>query len=710
MKKNIVCILFIINFIWASDIPIHENSLLFCIDKNESALDFSIKQSNRSDIQIKLNNFFQSISDYTIEPWLTAATEDDHSGDIYLNRIYRVTFNNIDRDGLLDIKTKLNSFSFIYHVEYDYLRVPMYQPNDTRYNQQWSLTKIQSDHAWDFWDVNDGDIPGSGDILLASVDTGVDWNHSDLIGNIWQNLGEDADGDGRTLEYINNQWVFDPDDLNNVDDDDWDNNANTYIDDLIGWDPAGINGMDDNDPMPPSSWAWHHGTHVAGLLGATTDNNKGVASSCFDCSILSVKVSDENQGNDVYITDGYDGILYAAKVGFYRTNRGFSIINNSWGGLYFNIFEQATIDVAHNDYNAIIIAAAGNDHVDAAHYPSSYEHVISVTATDSSERVNWATYHETVDIASPGTGITSTIIQNNPDNENNAYDSWSGTSMASPVAASVIGLLSSFNPDWGQAQLETMIVATSDPIIYQINADYLEGKLGQGRVDALRALSTPLFPKIDLAEIDYQVINGDDSIIDAGEQVNLTAILYNDSNWGAALNPSITLNSLSNYFVINNSTQNIEDINPGDVYLNIETPFEIQVSENTPSGEYEFELITISNDTEYAIYETQDTVSLSINNILFSDDFIPKEFKIFDAYPNPFNPSTNLSWTMNYPGNLLVEVYDLNGSRLEVLIDSYYSAGFHQYSWDAINFSNGIYFIRYSFQDVHTIQKLTLLK
>ena len=223
-------------------------------------------------------------------------------------------------------------------------------------------------------------------------------------------------------------------------------------------------------------------------------------------------------------------------------------------------------------------------------------------------------------------------------------------------------------------------------------------------------MSTPLFPKIDLAEIDYQVIDGDDSIIDAGEQVNLTAILYNDSNWGVALSPSITLNSLSNYFVINNSTQNTENINPGDVYLNIETPFEIQVSENTPSGIYEFELITISNDTEYAIYETQDTVSLSINNILFSDDFIPKEFKIFDAYPNPFNPSTNLSWTMNYPGNLLVEVYDLNGSRLNVLIDSYYSAGFHQYNWDATNFSNGIYFIRYSFQDIHTIQKLTLLK
>ena len=167
---------------------INDQALLFCLDKNESTLDLSTEKKNRSNLQIELDNFFQSISEYHIEPWLTAATEHDHSGDIYLNRIYRVTFNHINRESLSNIKTELASFSFIYHVEYDYLRVPTYQPNDTRYNQQWSLPKIQSDDAWEFWDVNGGERPGSKDILLASVDTGVDWNHSDLIGNIWQDL------------------------------------------------------------------------------------------------------------------------------------------------------------------------------------------------------------------------------------------------------------------------------------------------------------------------------------------------------------------------------------------------------------------------------------------------------------------------------------------------------------------------------------------
>ena len=88
-----------------------------------------------------------------------------------------------------------------------------------------------------------------------------------------------------------------------------------------------------------------------------------------------------------------------------------------------------------------------------------------------------------------------TILQQS-NNENNAYSSWAGTSMASPAAASVIGLLSSFNPEWNNEQLTTMILATSDPITNSVNSNYLDGKIGQGRVDALRALSTPLFPKI----------------------------------------------------------------------------------------------------------------------------------------------------------------------------------------------------------------------
>ena len=439
---------------------------------------------------------------------------------------------------------------------------------------------------------------------------------------------------------------------------------------------------------------------------------------------MSVKVSRENQDNDVYITDGYDGILYAAKAGHYSSERGFAIINNSWGGGGYSQFEYATIEVSHDTYNAVIVAAAGNGATDGGwgeaeeiHYPSSYNHVISVTALGTNDRWNhWATYHETVDLGSPGEGIMSTKIQNGT--ETYAYASWDGTSMASPVAASCIGLLSSFNSDWGNEQLETMIVATADPRTYTVNTEgYLQGKLGAGRVDVYRSLLTPLFPKIDIAAIDYEIIGGNsDNIIDAGESLNLSTILLNDPEWGEAINPSITLNSLSNYITVTNPDQSISNIVSGDVYINDSNPFEVLISENIPVGEYELELSFSSNETSYtgssfnSIYETKDTLSISVQNPLFSDTFIPEEFEILNPFPNPFNPSTTLSWKMNNSGNFKIQIYDLNGNQISTLVDAYHSPGFYQYKWNPVNFSNGIYFVRYSLEDKNFIQKLTLLK
>ena len=113
---------------------------------------------------------------------------------------------------------------------------------------------------------------------------------------------------------------------------------------------------------------------------------------------------------------------------------GFVIINCSWGGLGSNIFEQASINTMHNNYNAVIFAAAGNDNIEQAHYPSSYDNVISVTALGSNGSWNhWATYHESVDLGSPGENIRSTTISN--------YSSWDGTSMATPQVTGAIALM-----------------------------------------------------------------------------------------------------------------------------------------------------------------------------------------------------------------------------------------------------------------------------
>ena len=155
----------LVTFIFSNEI--HNNTLLFCLDKNEPILDLDsdglLKRGNHNEI----NNFLSSISSsYTIEPWLSAATEDDYSGDIYLNRIYRIIFNDLNRISLTTLKYDLFNLSSVFHVENEYIRKPYYTPNDTRYNQQWFLTQVQADHAWDFWDVPNAG-PGSKDILLA---------------------------------------------------------------------------------------------------------------------------------------------------------------------------------------------------------------------------------------------------------------------------------------------------------------------------------------------------------------------------------------------------------------------------------------------------------------------------------------------------------------------------------------------------------------
>ena len=232
--------------------------------------------------------------------------ENDFDGDIYLNRIYRITLDKKDSNNLIDMMNELKTISIVQYVERENLHKVFYTPNDSQYNQQWFLSEINSNDAWDFWDIDGGEIPGDKSIILASVDTGVNWKHPDLVNNIYQNLGEDADGDGQTIIYSNGQWVLDPGDLNGIDDDNWDNNMSTFIDDLVGWDVSGTS-YGDNDPDVPNNGGWAHGTHVAGLLSATTNNNVGIASTAFNCSVMSVKCTNESE-DPSYITNGYTGL------------------------------------------------------------------------------------------------------------------------------------------------------------------------------------------------------------------------------------------------------------------------------------------------------------------------------------------------------------------------------------------------------------------
>ena len=585
-----------------------DDSILFSIKKSSDflSIDNNFFRTNHKE----LNILFDKYEIIKVEPWLKSATDKDFDGDIYLNRIYRIKLSDRSKNRIINVMDDLSQIGDIQYVERENLHRIFYTPNDSQYNQQWFLPDINSNDAWDFWNINGGEVPGDKQVILASVDTGVNWAHPDLVGNIYQNLGEDADGDGQTLIYSNGQWMLDPDDLNGIDDDNWDNNASTYIDDLIGWDVSG-SAYGDNDADPPHSGGWSHGTHVAGLLSATSNNSTGIASTAFNCSILPVKCTGDNEDNG-YITNGYEGILYAAQAGY--NAEGFVIINCSWGGLGSSIFEQASINNIHNNYNAVIFAASGNgsdtgwgeDY--AAQYPCSYENVISITALGQNGTWNhWATYHESVDLGSPGEGIRSTTINN--------YQSWDGTSMASPVAASCAGLLKSFNPTWDNDKIETMLLATADPGIYSTNPEsYLENRLGRGKIDMLKAISTPLFPKLEIAAEDISIINDNNNEINIGETIEYSVIIFNDPNWGEATNTQLSLSSDAQGINFSNNNISIGNIPPGGVGLNEGSPIIIEFTADSEIGNIDVMAKIISNQDGYVKYEIELPFTLQVND------------------------------------------------------------------------------------------------
>lgn len=330
-----------------------------------------------------------------------------------------------------DFIDHIQSLSPIQYAEPDYTVSTSETPSDTYFMDQWSLNNMGQNGCTEGLDINVMNVwektTGSDSVVVGIIDTGIDWHHPDLVDNIWQNLGEDADGDGRTIQwdYTFNRWVFDPDDLNGVDDDDWDNNDTTYVDDLIGWDFVNA----DNNPMDDNS----HGTHVSGIIGASGNNDIGITGINWKVSMMALKALNE-QGIGK-ISDLLDAINYSIA-------KGVRITNNSWSmqGTYSRCLYEA-IKKAKDSTDQLFIAAAGNNGSDNdIHpvYPAGFDlpNIISVAASNChDERPVFSNFGvNSVDIFAPGDGIFSTL----PGGE---YGYKSGSSMAAPHVAGAAALM-----------------------------------------------------------------------------------------------------------------------------------------------------------------------------------------------------------------------------------------------------------------------------
>ncbi len=369
-----------------------------------------------------------------------------------------------------DIQTLVSQYQNHPDVEFiepDYIvSIGVTTPNDPSFGNLWGQNNtgqnggtpdadIDAPEAWDI-------ATESPDVVVAIIDTGIDWAHEDLIDNIWQNLGEDADGDGKVLEWSGSSWIFDPGDENNIDDD-----GNGFTDDFVGWDFRN----NDNNPYDGNS----HGTHVAGTVGASGNNNIGVVGVTWKVQLAGLKfLSDAGSGAT---SDGASALNYAVAMGM-------PISNNSWGGgSYSATMYQALQNADANGH--LFFAAAGNNYGNNndtnPHYPSTYDNdnlvaVASTTRTDglsifSNIGIN------TVDLGAPGSSIYSCVPMNN-------YGTKSGTSMATPQVAGACALLWGQYPNKTAEEIKEALLNSTD------NISALNGKcLTEGRLNVYAAMT-----------------------------------------------------------------------------------------------------------------------------------------------------------------------------------------------------------------------------
>ncbi|MEF8832796.1 MAG: NosD domain-containing protein [Candidatus Thermoplasmatota archaeon] len=330
----------------------------------------------------------------------------------------------ISLDKEIEIKRAVESLSRMEEVitaEPNYLMNFQGVPNDPGYDSLWGMPTIDAPEAWDT-------TTGSEEVVVAVVDSGVDYNHPDLEDNMW--TSEDGH---HGYNAVNNSY---------------------YPKDDVG-----------------------HGTHVAGTIGAVGDNDQGVVGVNWNVSVMGIKVGDST---GITMANAIAGLEYVLE----RKREGENIIatSNSWGGVGYSELLYEAIE-QHQEEGISFVAAAGNAGTDAdetSFYPANYDltNIVSVAATDGDDELaRFSNYGErSVHVGAPGVDINSTL-------RNGEYGPASGTSMAAPHVSGLMALLASHNTSYNHNQLKNVILSSVDRLQSLENLT-----LTEGRINAHRAL------------------------------------------------------------------------------------------------------------------------------------------------------------------------------------------------------------------------------
>jgi alpha-tubulin suppressor-like RCC1 family protein/subtilisin family serine protease len=483
-----------------------------------------------------------------------------------------------------DVVESLKKDPTVESVEYDYLRnidsteVPE-GLNDENLGQQWHMETAAIKQAWKELETQGINPGGNRDVVVAVIDTGVDYNHPDIKGNMWINTGE-------------------------VPNNGYDDDQNGFIDDIHGattvgdrWNGESGNPNDDHG----------HGTHVAGIIAAQGNNEIGGAGIAYNTQIMAIKAAQSS------------GALSSSDIAqaiYYAVDKGADVINMSFGGYGRSTVEEDALQVAFG--TSVLVAAAGNDGkpnlphpLGADMFPAAYNWVLGVMAEQQQPDVNgdylagfsnWdfkAQDSHEYEVMAPGADIYSTL-------PNGKYAKWSGTSMAAPVVAGIAALVRSKFEDknsYSSRFIMGQIAATGTPK-QGITYDMKKPPLVYKSVNALQALTNT--PKPQLSYLEHYLFdkenvapgNDGDGVIDAGETIDIAMVIRN--HWGKADNVEVKIDTLGSggmadpYITLLSDTVNygavgnfaIDDnglIYENDVVTGVNLPFKIQAAPNTPN-------------------------------------------------------------------------------------------------------------------------------
>ena len=347
--------------------------------------------------------------------------------------------------------------------------IKLFGTSDTFYSKQWNLRKTRIDKAWDVTN-------GSSSVIIAIIDTGIDYLHEDLAGSKWSNPNETSDGRDNDADSL---WFGHP-----------------LVDDLYGWDFK----SGDNDPRPTSGVSDYHGTMVAGLASAVTDNGVGIA------GIAGARGS---AGARLMTIRGSVVAAHVSKGIEYAWRKGAKVINMSFG-VWDDTSNAVAAELDSAEAHGVVVVAACGDGgyyaYPASHvaFPASYPSVLSVGATDSSDVIwEYSSMGPELDVVAPSgrsSGYECWTTDNDggladcnpttcpggcPPGNGKYYSLGNGTSAASPEVAGLAALLLSHMPGLSPAEVRQRLTDSA----VDLGAAGADSVYGFGRIDAYRALT-----------------------------------------------------------------------------------------------------------------------------------------------------------------------------------------------------------------------------